>query len=418
MAVQQLAHLTFKGNRGIARHGWVRLTPAYGVTLVEKELARRPDAEVVMDPFSGTGTTGLCAATSGRRGHVVDLNPFLVWLATVKTRAYSDTDATEALAITARVVATARESWDHDDLWEPNLANIERWWEPSSLAALRAIRHGLDEHGESGNAKDLLLIAFAQTVISSSAAAFNHQSMSFNDHGMNGSKPELDAVWAVIKAFEKRAVAVIEECEPNPPGTATVHKGDARHLADVLPEPVDLMVTSPPYCNRISYIRELRPYMYWLRFLQEAKTASDLDWQAIGGTWGTATSKLMTEDLGAKPALGGDFSATVDEIANEPDKPNAKLLSNYVYKYFADTWLHIKSMAEVMTPGGEAVYIVGNSTFFGHIVPTEKWYADMLRAVGFEDVAVETIRKRNSNKLLFEYAVTGRRPKAQLLLPM
>lgn len=418
MAVHQLAHLTFKGNRGVARHGWLRLTPAYGVKLVEQELARHPDAQVVLDPFSGTGTTPLCAATSGRRAHAVDLNPFLVWLATVKTRAYSDADATAALALTAEVVATARDLTGSDALWEPNLANIERWWEPSSLAALRAIRHALDKHAGHGVATDLLLIAFARTVIESSAAAFNHQSMSFNDHGLNGAKPEPDAIRAVVKNFEKRALSVIEECEPNPPGSASIHKGDARQLSAVVPEPVDLMVTSPPYCNRISYIRELRPYMYWLRHLEDAKTASDLDWQAIGGTWGTATSKLLTEDLGSAPALGDDFTTTVETIRTEPDKPNAKLLGNYVYKYFADAWLHVQSLAEVMAPGGEVVYIVGNSTFFGHTVPTEKWYADMLQSAGFEAVSVETIRKRNSNKLLFEYAVRGRKPKGQLRLPM
>lgn len=418
MAIQQLAHLTFKGNRGIARHGWVRLTPAYGVSLVEKELANHPDAGVVLDPFSGSGTTALCAATSGRRGHAVDLNPFLVWLATVKTRPYTDADANDALSLSAKVVTAAWDRWADTDLWEPNLANIERWWPPSALAALRALRHGLDEHGRGDPATDLLLIAFAQTVIASSAAAFNHQSMSFADHGMKGAQPEAEAAQAVIDSFEVRARNIVEECEPNPPGTAVIHKGDARDLGAVVPEPIDFVVTSPPYCNRISYVRELRPYMYWLRLLEEARTASDLDWQSIGGTWGTATSRLLTEDLGPEPVLGPDFRKTVDAVAAEPDKKNAKLLSNYIYKYFADTWTHIRSMSDVLVPGGEAVYIVGNSTFFGHLVPTQQWYADMLHAVGLEAVSVETIRKRNSNKRLFEYAVRGRKPKGQLRLSM
>ena len=32
--------------------------------------------------------------------------------------------------------------------------------------------------------------------------------------------------------------------------------------------------------------------MYWLGFLAEPKEAGELDWQAIGGTWGVATSRL------------------------------------------------------------------------------------------------------------------------------
>lgn len=42
--------------------------------------------------------------------------------------------------------------------------------------------------------------------------------------------------------------------------------------------------TSPHYPNRISYIRELRPYMYWMKFLGEAREAGEMDWKAIGGT--------------------------------------------------------------------------------------------------------------------------------------
>ena len=42
----------------------------------------------------------------------------------------------------------------------------------------------------------------------------------------------------------------------------------------------------------MSYIRELRPYMYWLGFLTNGRQAGELDWAAIGGTWGCATSNL------------------------------------------------------------------------------------------------------------------------------
>jgi hypothetical protein len=158
----------------------------------------------------------------------------------------------------------------------------------------------------------------------------------------------------------------------------------------------------------MSYIRELRPYMYWLRFLDLASEAGEMDWQAIGGTWGVATSRLLTHhDLDQTPPLGESFGLLVDRIASTPDQKNARLLSNYVHKYFWDTWQHVQSIAPVMSSGGEVVYIVGNSTFFGHVVPTEEWYASLLREAGFVNVSVEAIRKRNSNKALYEYAVRG-----------
>ena len=44
----------------------------------------------------------------------------------------------------------------------------------------------------------------------------------------------------------------------------------------------------------MSYIRELRPYMYWLGILENARDTGELDWSAIGGTWGVATSRLAS----------------------------------------------------------------------------------------------------------------------------
>jgi len=55
-------------------------------------------------------------------------------------------------------------------------------------------------------------------------------------------------------------------------------------------------------------------------------------------------------------------------------------------------------------------YIIGNSTFYQHEVPAHEWYAVMLKELGYTNVRVAVIRKRNSNKALFEYDVTGRRP--------
>lgn len=82
-------------------------------------------------------------------------------------------------------------------------------------------------------------------------------------------------------------------------------------------------------------------------------------------------------------------------------------MSRYVEKYFHDMWIHFSTAVRVLKPGGTAYYIVGNSTFYGNIVPTQDWYAALMRAAGFKDVTVEPIRKRNSNKALYEYVVRG-----------
>ncbi|WRH66726.1 MAG: hypothetical protein RSE13_24905 [Planktothrix sp. GU0601_MAG3] len=58
--VKQRPEYTFKHNQNLGRHGWLRLTPAYGVKLVEKILTSVEPEAIILDPFSGTGNYRTC----------------------------------------------------------------------------------------------------------------------------------------------------------------------------------------------------------------------------------------------------------------------------------------------------------------------------------------------------------------------
>jgi hypothetical protein len=406
------AHLTHTENRDAGRHGWLRLTPAYSYRLVAETLANRLDDDpVVLDPFSGSGTTGLVAAEHGLRAHLVDVNPFLVWLAGAKTRTYDLADLDRAREV-GHAMASQGPDLDTAGLWAPALHRIDRWWRPAELDALKRLRHVLDEVEEAEPVTDLLRVVLCRTLIAVSNAAFDHQSMSFAadadgeaSSASDGRGARAAATWGVwAEELERLLASARQDLD----GTVTVHLGDARDLAASVDAPVDLLYTSPPYANRMSYVRELRPYMYWLRYLTQPADAGELDWSAIGGTWGVATSRVAGWEAERELPLGRELMVTCDAIRASGGR-NADLLARYVHKYTEDMWRHFRSAAEVLRPGGRAIYVVGNSTFFGKVVPVQDWYARLLTEAGFRDVAVRTIRKRNSNKALYEYAVEATR---------
>lgn len=405
------AHLTFRENRDAGRHGWLRLTPAYSHRLVAEALDRVGAQDpVVLDPFSGSGTTGVVAAEHGLRCHLLDLNPFLVWLAGAKTRTYGPAELAAA-AERGRRIATVGPRTDPGALWAPGLHRIERWWEPARLDALRVLRHLLDETEAPGASIDLLRVALCRTVMEVSNAAFDHQSMSFAA-AAGGAAPARDTEGEATWEVWRRALdLVLASAARDLPGEVTTHLGDARDLAGAGVPAVDLLYTSPPYANRMSYVRELRPYMYWLGYLTEPRDAGELDWAAVGGTWGVATSRVAAWEAGDDVPLGGRLARTCAAI-RRTGRHNADLLARYVHKYAVDMWRHFRSAAQVVRPGGRVVYVVGNSSFFGQLVPVQEWYASLLAEAGFVDVDVRTIRKRNSNRALFEYAVEARRPAA------
>lgn len=401
--LRQRADYTHKFNIKSGRHGWLRLTPAYSVRVVEEIISQTTGRRRVLDPFCGTGTTALSAAYHGHDAATTEINPFLVWLANAKTDHYSSAAVTNTRKVCREIIETVRLG-KLQPAARPPIHNIERWWPQHALDFLCSLQTAIESAtAPQSQEATLLKVAFCRTLIQLSNASFNHQSMSFKevedvditlvpDHG-NMFKNDLDFV--------------LNGASENPDGEAVILLQDARNLSEIEIDSFDLVITSPPYANRMSYIRELRPYMYWLKFLLTAREAGELDWKAIGGTWGIATSRLNEW----VPEFGSYQSTHLDETLSKiaaPENANGTLLSKYVHKYCVDMSEHFSGLRKILNPGASIHYIVGNSTFYGVLLPVEKYYADMLARLGFTSVDVRAIRKRNSKKELIEFDVSAR----------
>lgn len=397
-------HLTFKANTKQGRHGWLRLTPAYSVHLAEELVSKCSQEDLVLDPFCGTGTTALACAQSGITCHTVDINPFLVWLANAKCAAYSEETIERAREVLNKILTNT-----HDEsrpTWIPPIRDINKWWEPDVLKLLSLAFEQIRNLTLCNEAQSLLYIIFCRCLIELSSASFGHQSMSFKKVAPSAYLFEVPAEMRfqnILRRIGSEVFASASDSLQEGRGQALL--GDSRKLEAVLPlKGYTTVITSPPYPNRMSYIRELRPYMYWLGYLDSGNQAGELDWQAIGGTWGCATSNLMNWVPDRHIHVPYEaFDKITSQIAQ-----HSRILSLYVTKYFEDTVRHIRSLKNALAPDAQVYYIVGNSKFYDVILPTEALYAAIFESEGFQDVHIETIRKRTSKKELYEYVVSAR----------
>ncbi len=138
------------------------------------------------------------------------------------------------------------------------------------------------------------------------------------------------------------------------------------------------------------------------------RDAGEMDWEAIGGTWGVAASRLNEWRLSSDSFKSKLLQKTAEIIGDDWNK-NGQLLANYVLKYFDDMWSHFRSLIGVLNDGAKIHYVVGNSTFYSVLVPVEQVYAEMLSQLGFSNVECVPLRKRNSKKELIEFDVRARR---------
>ncbi len=402
--MKQRADLTFKHNRNAGRHGWLRLTPAYSVKLVTGILAGLHPKQCVIEPFSGTGTTPVVAAEQGHECDAFDINPFLIWLAEAKARNYSAEERAE-LSNAAREIARNVPGQHRENQWLPPISTIDRWWSASHLKTLAAIYAGIGKQA-SGPVADLLKIAFCRILIDWSNAAFNHQSMSFKDPASH--RRSFDDEPAILEDFVSWSDRISADVAVPLPGRARFLHSDSRTLDGARNRAYTALITSPPYPNRMSYVRELRPYMYWLGFLSDGRAAGELDWQAIGGTWGCATSRVGTWTPNGLFERTHPIHKTLSQIARR-----SELLANYVHKYFEDMIGHFDALVPTLADGAQVFYVVGNSKFYDTTLAVEELYAELMKRAGLRHVAIHKIRKRNSKKELYEFVVAGARGTAR-----
>jgi hypothetical protein len=397
---------TFRGNLAGTRHGWLRLTPAYSVNYVRELLADLGAVDgAVLDPFCGTGTTLLACAERGLPAATIDLNPFLVWLARAKTARYGGELREEAKGLVDRMERAATAA--SGPVFIPDIHRVERWWDAPVLGALGRAAAVLRAARPTASpaAVDLASIAFCRALIEAANVSFGHQSMSF----LKGERPVRRGAGrrvgqAIQEGFESVAASA---AGPLSRSRSRVFLGDSRGVATVVGTArFRAVVTSPPYSNRMSYIRELRPYMYWLGHLVAKKDAGELDWQAIGGTWGAATSRLVAwRPDPARPVPFPAFDRIVADISRtEP------ILGHYVHRYFEDMARHVESLVPVLLPGARVSYVVGNSKFYDVMLPAEEIFCALFEASGFSGARFSQVRKRTSKRELYEYLVEATLP--------
>lgn len=406
--------VTFQGKLDLPIHRWYRLTPSFSPQLAN-DIADHfalTSGDFVLDPFSGVGTVPLCMKYRGIPACSVELNPYLHFVGTVKTRDYTDIKSIEAsFALFLSRFRAALEDVPFNtkpkDYLRENAAAIppinhpNRWWSPGNLAQLTCLRKLMKSCDVQGSRNDLLKMAVLGILVPVSNAKHNHVSLTF-------ARDPLPTV-NVADILERQTRCIVEDLRAVAdltPSQPTIFQGNSKELSKVLPgsPKATAVITSPPYPNRFSYARETRPHLFFFDFIKSAKAVGQLETDAIGGTWGKATSVLAHGITPRNKLVKGLLDPYLRGIHS-----NGNLMANYVVKYFNDMHDHAEQVAEVCAARARLAYVIGNSKFYDHPLPSDELLAGLFGHFGFRTEGIERMRKRQSKSGLYEAVVFMRR---------
>jgi hypothetical protein len=406
---------TFKGKLDNAIQSWFRLTPSYSPDLVDKilEETRATPADKVLDPFVGTGTTLIECKLKGIDSIGVEINPIFYDISSVSTCWNHDVDRLQH-AVETYLTEVAKHSEEMEDIplsdfpsklgiQLPRIFNVGRWWRDDVLKDLLIARQLIPDQEEEV-IKRFLRMGLVCILVEVANIARMHPTLTLVDR----TADQINVLETLRAKLVQMTNDIKEARLTQNPGKVRVILGDSTKLSTLVPRnEVTLVITSPPYPNRISYVWETRPHLYFFEIFSKPVEAALLDIATIGGTWGKATSILQRGVIvPSSPTVKTSVGPIAESIrSGKAGSHGSNLMANYVMKYFNMMCGHLEELARTAKKGCRCAYVVGNSRIKGVDVPTDLILADLFESTGFKVSKIVRTRKRIGRKRLYEAVV-------------
>ena len=403
--------VTFLSGQRESVHRWYRLTPSFAPGLV-RYLLRELDvgsSDLVYDPFAGRGTTAIECQKGGVPCVGGEINPLLMetgrrslrWdvRAVAGLRRFPDELAERIRAVRG---ASLSRLVDQGRFLLPDIHNVARWWRPEVLRDLLIARE-LAREAADDPAGNYYWLAVNAACLDCANIHRNHPTITFDDGH--------DRAISVLAETAERCRAIADDLQSLTPaerdrsGSCRIDGTDAcgdLSGIDVGGRSPTVVVTSPPYPNRFSYVHQTRPQLHFMEVIDDRREATEIDLRTVGGTWGRATSNL-TRSLIEPPARLRDALCYFEELRDK-----SLLMCNYATKYFLDLDRHARALRAVVPNGFRGAYVVGNSRLSGVEIYTETILTRLFVLAGFQVEKILVFRKRGGRKRLYETAVIVR----------
>ena len=208
----------------------------------------------VLDPFCGGGTVLVEALLAGRRAVGRDVSPVALRVAGARTSVLPAEVVSRFRAQGRAITELAKES---KDLPSPTiLGSVEGWYSEHVLRELEGLRRGIA--ATEGPVRPLLEAVFSSILVKTSWRK--------SDTSAQREKHDRPSETTAILFHKKvrdlgRKLDALREAVPAQTPAADVRAADARN---VRVEPVDLVLTSPPYPSTYDYVPLQHLRLIWL----------------------------------------------------------------------------------------------------------------------------------------------------------
>lgn len=362
---------------------WYRYYAGYSAGFVEQALKESAATGLVLDPWNGTGTTTVVAASKNFPAVGFDVNPALVVVARARLLGAGVWASIAPLGDDVMAHATSIEQVD-DPMRFWFAAEPAGWIRGLQLSVHRLlVDNGTASQPAYQTSSGMsTLAAFFYTVLFRTVRVLIAPRAGSNPTWWKRVKEadRLDPSRAdILDQFRRSAAELAAGLHrDNYDGGVDVRValGDSRQLP--LPDrTVDAVIGSPPYCTRIDYGIATRPELAVLGAREEDLKL--LRNQMVG-------TPTMTGEQGTPERWGSAAEAFLSAVAGHPSKASDGYYTKYFRQYYAGMWASLGELRRVMTDGASAILVVQDNHYKDLHNDTAQILSDMAAAQGFGSV--------------------------------
>ena len=346
------------------------------------------NAQIVFDPFCGSGTTNLEALRLGHHSFGIDVDFISRLLTKVKTtpltESYLEKHVTRVLSSIGRRTRAR---------FRPSIDTLDHWFSPEAIKELGIIRDVIDSYRKERDLHDFLLVCFL-AIIRRSSNADNQTLKTYVSHTHPKQSESARALFVeVLPDYAQRLSQLTRELGPASPKVCEILPyWDARDFAtawklDGYPL-ANLVVTSPPYVKTVDYVYNQMAEYFWIGDLFDMETQkkqNERKKRYIGTEKVRATEYRTFLETGI---------AEIDELSARVYEKDPKH-SFIVSSYFNDMRQHFLEAKQVLAGGAHYVLVVGDSLVNNEIVPVHQLIQHCAKSAGYSTVGLFGYEIRN-----------------------
>jgi hypothetical protein len=307
---------------------------------------------------------------SGRSGIGVDIDP----LAVLMSRVWTTTKPLGEVEHIAAAVAAKAAQMRLADIKLPWIDGcrettdfIAYWYALKQRGALRklAARLYYDLDDLPTYVRDCLWLALSRTIITKQYGATLAWDVSHSRPHRVADENDFD----VFRYFARRAGEIAKVmAEERLEKSGKILNVDCRFLPVKRAQPVDAVITSPPYLNAIDYMRGHRLSLVWMGYNLPQLRA-------------IRASALGTERAKLRPEAPEIMAIAREALANMSGLPPRQ--QDIVRKYAIDADIFLTAMKKAIKPGGKLITVLGNSNLRGCYIENSSLYRALARRHGY-----------------------------------